>query len=108
MSGRSMRRVAVTGIGLVTPLGHSPREIFESARAGQSAIRPFVWEATARLRSPLAATVMRRLRWVCSKVRRGGRAIAAGATCRSTRRRCLVMTGRPASTPLQGASAAGA
>jgi len=52
-----VRRVAVTGIGLVTPLGHSTREVFESACAGRSTIRPFVGEATARLRSPLAATV---------------------------------------------------
>lgn len=52
-----MKRVAVTGIGLVTPLGHSTREVFESACAGRSAIRPFVGAATARLRSPLAATV---------------------------------------------------
>ena len=52
-----MRCVAVTGIGLVTPLGHSTGEVFESACAGRSAIRPFVSEATVRLRSPLAATV---------------------------------------------------
>ena len=52
-----MRCVAVTGIGLVTPLGHSTGEVFESACAGRSAVRPFVNEVTARLRSPLAATV---------------------------------------------------
>ena len=52
-----MRCVAVTGIGLVTPLGHSTGEVFKSACAGRSAVRPFVSEATARLRSPLAATV---------------------------------------------------
>lgn len=52
-----MRRVAITGIGLVTPLGHSAREVFESACAGTSAIRPFVSATSARLRAPLAATV---------------------------------------------------
>ena len=53
-----MRRVAVTGIGLVTPLGHNARDVFESACAGRSAIRPFVSETSARLRAPLAATVL--------------------------------------------------
>src|SRR5450830_2142247 len=52
-----MKRVAVTGIGLVTPLGHSTREVFESACAGRSAIQPIIGAATGRLRSPLAATV---------------------------------------------------
>ena len=52
-----MRRVAVTGIGLVTPLGHTTLQVFESASAGRSAIRPFAGEHAARLRSPLAATV---------------------------------------------------
>ncbi len=52
-----MRRVAITGIGLVTPLGHSPDEVFESACAGRSAIRKFVTDASHRLRAPLAATV---------------------------------------------------
>ena len=52
-----MRRVAITGIGLLTPLGHSADEVFESARAGRSAIRKFVIDASHRLRAPLAATV---------------------------------------------------
>jgi 3-oxoacyl-[acyl-carrier-protein] synthase II len=52
-----MRRVAITGIGLVTPLGHSADEVFESACAGRSAIRAFVGEGSARLRAPLAAMV---------------------------------------------------
>jgi 3-oxoacyl-[acyl-carrier-protein] synthase II len=34
-----MRRVAVTGIGVVSPLGHTPAEVFQAARDGTSAIR---------------------------------------------------------------------
>ncbi|MEO8545673.1 MAG: beta-ketoacyl-[acyl-carrier-protein] synthase family protein, partial [Burkholderiaceae bacterium] len=52
-----MRRVAITGIGLVTPLGHSADEVFESACAGRSSIRPLVTDGSHRLRTPLAATV---------------------------------------------------
>lgn len=52
-----MRRVAITGIGLVTPLGHSTDEVFQSACAGRSAIRPLVIDDSHRLRTPLAATV---------------------------------------------------
>ena len=52
-----MRRVAITGIGLVTPLGHSTHDVFSSACAGRSAIRPFDGGTSARLRSPLAAMV---------------------------------------------------
>lgn len=52
-----MRRVAVTGIGLVTPLGHSAEEVFQSACAGRTAIRPLVIDDSHRLRTPLAATV---------------------------------------------------
>lgn len=52
-----MRRVAITGIGLVTPLGHNVDEVFQSACAGRSAIRPLVIDASHRLRMPLAASV---------------------------------------------------
>jgi 3-oxoacyl-[acyl-carrier-protein] synthase II len=34
-----MRRVAVTGIGVVSPLGHTADAVFQAARAGSSAIR---------------------------------------------------------------------
>jgi 3-oxoacyl-[acyl-carrier-protein] synthase II len=34
-----MRRVAVTGIGVVSPLGNGTDEIFQAARAGSSAVR---------------------------------------------------------------------
>ena len=33
-----MRRVAVTGIGLVSPLGHNATDIYEAARVGRSSI----------------------------------------------------------------------
>ena len=52
-----MRRVAVTGIGVVSPLGHSTAEVFDAARAGRSAIRRLDPSFGKRLVSPIAATV---------------------------------------------------
>ena len=52
-----MRRVAVTGIGVVSPLGHSAAEIFEAARAGRSAIHRLDVPFAHRLAAPLGATV---------------------------------------------------
>ncbi len=52
-----MRRVAVTGIGVVSPLGHSTAEVFDAARAGRSAIRRLDPVFGRRLVSPIAATV---------------------------------------------------
>lgn len=52
-----MRRVAITGMGLVSPLGHEAAEIFEAARAGKLAIRRLDLPFSRRLLSPLAATV---------------------------------------------------
>ncbi len=52
-----MRRVAVTGIGLVCPLGHSASEVFAAARAGQSAIQMLDFPGAQRLTAALAATV---------------------------------------------------
>ena len=52
-----MRRVAVTGIGLVTPLGHGISEVFAAARAGRSAIRQLAIPFASRLASPVGATV---------------------------------------------------
>jgi len=52
-----MRRVAVTGIGLVCPIGHSASEVFEAARAGRSAIHKLAIPGAHRLVAPLAATV---------------------------------------------------
>ena len=52
-----MRRVAITGIGLVSPLGHSAAQVFEAACAGRSAIRRLDTAASQRLLAPLVAPV---------------------------------------------------
>ena len=52
-----MRRVAVTGIGVVSPLGHSPEAVFAEARAGRSAIHRLNLANSHRLSAPIAATV---------------------------------------------------
>ncbi len=52
-----MRRVAVTGIGLVSPLGHDATAVFEAARSGRSAIHRLQIAGDHRLAAPLAATV---------------------------------------------------
>jgi len=52
-----MRRVAITGIGLVCPLGHSASEVYAAARAGRSAIQRLNFPGSQRLTAPLAATV---------------------------------------------------
>lgn len=51
-----MRRVAVTGIGVVSPLGNSAAEVFGNARAGRSGIHRLDIPFAARLQAPLAAT----------------------------------------------------
>ena len=53
-----MRRVAVTGIGLVSPLGHDASSVFEAARAGRSGIHRLQIAGAHRLAVPLAATVV--------------------------------------------------
>jgi 3-oxoacyl-[acyl-carrier-protein] synthase II len=52
-----MRRVAVTGIGLISPLGNSPEDALANAIAGKSAIRRIETAWSDRLSSPLAACV---------------------------------------------------
>jgi 3-oxoacyl-[acyl-carrier-protein] synthase II len=52
-----MNRVAITGIGIVSPLGHGAAEVFDAARAGRSAIRRLALPDAERLLAPLAATV---------------------------------------------------
>jgi 3-oxoacyl-(acyl-carrier-protein) synthase len=52
-----MMRVAVTGIGLVSPLGDDAATAFAAARAGRSAIRRLDTSFSHRLVAPLAATV---------------------------------------------------
>ncbi len=51
-----MKRIAVTGIGVVSPLGHTANELFEAARAGRSAIHRLAVPFAHRLVAPLAAT----------------------------------------------------
>lgn len=51
-----MRRVAVTGLGVVSPLGCSPGEAFQNARAGRSGVRRLEGAFAHRLAAPLAAT----------------------------------------------------
>jgi 3-oxoacyl-[acyl-carrier-protein] synthase II len=52
-----MRRVAVTGIGIVSPLGNSPQLAFENARLGHSGIDLIDAPFAQRLAAPIAATV---------------------------------------------------
>jgi beta-ketoacyl-acyl-carrier-protein synthase II len=52
-----MRRVAVTGLGLVAPGGNDPRAFFASLAAGKSAIRVLDHDWTKRLATRIAAPV---------------------------------------------------
>src|SRR5487761_757901 len=52
-----MRRVAVTGIGLISPIGNSCAEALDNATAGRSAIRRIETPWSERLAAPLAACV---------------------------------------------------
>ncbi|HEY6516669.1 MAG TPA: beta-ketoacyl-[acyl-carrier-protein] synthase family protein [Steroidobacteraceae bacterium] len=52
-----MRRVAVTGIGLISPLGNSGAEALANAAAGRSAIRRIDTPWSDSLAAPLAACV---------------------------------------------------
>jgi 3-oxoacyl-(acyl-carrier-protein) synthase len=52
-----MRRVAVTGIGLISPLGNGCAEALANAQAGRSAIRRIETPWASRLAAPLAAQV---------------------------------------------------
>ncbi|MDB5744886.1 MAG: 3-oxoacyl-[acyl-carrier-protein] synthase [Polaromonas sp.] len=47
----------MTGMGVVSPLGHSAAEAFDAARAGRSAIHRLAPAFAQRLASPIAATV---------------------------------------------------
>jgi len=51
-----MRRVAVTGIGVVSPLGNSVAEVWANAVAGRSAVHRLEAPFAGRLAAPLAAT----------------------------------------------------
>lgn len=50
-----MRRVAVSGMGVRCPLGHSPDKAFERARAGLSGVRRLTGDTAQRLTQALAA-----------------------------------------------------
>ena len=50
-----MRRVAVTGIGVVSPLGNNAAHVFQNARAGRSGIHRLDAPYAQRLIAPLAA-----------------------------------------------------
>ena len=52
-----MRRVAVSGIGVVSPLGNSMAEVMAHARAGRSGVRRLHSAFDSRLAAPIAATV---------------------------------------------------
>lgn len=52
-----MRRVAVTGIGIVSPLGNDAPTAFAAARTGVSGIRRLQMPAIARLTEPIGAVV---------------------------------------------------
>ena len=51
-----MRRVAVSGIGVVSPLGNSAADCFANARAGRSGVHRLEVPFASRLNAPLAAT----------------------------------------------------
>jgi 3-oxoacyl-[acyl-carrier-protein] synthase II len=51
-----MRRVAVSGLGVVSPLGNSAAAVLAEARAGRSGVRRLDTPFVNRLRSPIAAT----------------------------------------------------
>ncbi|MDR0781599.1 MAG: beta-ketoacyl-[acyl-carrier-protein] synthase family protein [Pseudomonadales bacterium] len=51
------RRVAVTGLGLVSPLGHEPAAFFARLMAGESAVRRLETEFVEQLDAKLAAFV---------------------------------------------------
>ena len=52
-----MRRVAVTGMGVVSPLGASVAEVYHNASSGYSGIHLLQTSFAHRLQAPLAATV---------------------------------------------------
>lgn len=52
-----MKRVAVTGMGIVSPCGNSPREFFDNLVAGRSAVRRLPESFDPRLKIRIAAQV---------------------------------------------------
>lgn len=52
-----MKRVAVTGIGVISPLGNSTNQLYQNAHAGRSGIHCLETPFSNRLLAPLVATV---------------------------------------------------
>lgn len=52
-----MHRVAVTGLGVVAPLGHSVETLFTDLVAGRSGVGPLALPGADRLHSPIGASV---------------------------------------------------
>ena len=52
-----MRRVAVSGAGVISPLGHTVDEVWAQARAGRSGVHRLESPFASRLTSPLVASV---------------------------------------------------
>ena len=50
-----MRRVAVSGMGVVSPLGNNPADVLAAACAGRSGVRQLQGPLASRLNAPLAA-----------------------------------------------------
>jgi 3-oxoacyl-[acyl-carrier-protein] synthase II len=57
MTGMTRRRVAITGIGAVTPIGHGVEGLWQGVRDGRSAVRPLTRFDPAPFRSHLAAEI---------------------------------------------------
>lgn len=51
-----MKRVAVSGMGVISPLGNSLAEVMANARAGRSGVRRLDMAFASRLAAPIAAT----------------------------------------------------
>ena len=51
------RRVVITGMGAITPLGHSVREMFDAQLAGQSGVGPIASFNASRFPTQFAAQV---------------------------------------------------
>ena len=51
------RRVAVTGLGVLSPLGNTTTDLLNSLRAGRSGVRRLAPSLASRLRSPIGAPI---------------------------------------------------
>lgn len=56
-----MRRVAITGLGLVSPHGDAPQQVFDALMAGRSAIAP--WDAEGSIPAVVARAPFDASRW---------------------------------------------